>query len=796
MLPEPPVTPPGHPGIPARWTSSAKNGVGTSTTAQSPVWFTLSHGIVNEVYYPRLDQANIRDLGLIVSDGAGFLSEEKRHTVTLIENLSPGVPAYRIVNTCVQGRYRIYKTIFTDPRRACLLQHVRFQALTGSTEDYRVYALISPHILNQGAGNDGWAGNYKGLPMLFAQRNGRVLALANSLGWTAMSCGYVGTSDGWQELHTYQKLNTHYREARNGNIALTGEIDLARGEEFLLVLSFGHSAEEAGMRARLSMQSPWEEALAEYMAGWEDFQSTCRPLADADPNPPDIYRVSTSVLRTHHEKTFPGGLIASLSIPWGFNKGDNDLGGYHLVWPRDQVETAGALLATGATEDALGVLLYLRAVQDADGHWPQNMWLDGTPYWTGIQLDETAFPILLAAALYRDDALKKIDVWPMVRDAAAFLVRQGPVTQQDRWEENEGYSPFTLAVVITGLLAAAGFADRAGESIAAQYFRETADAWNDQIERWTYATGTKLAAKLGIEGYYVRIAPPETTDASPLQGFVPIKNRPLEESLHPAVDIVSPDALALVRFGLRAPDDPRIVNTVKAIDALLKTETATGPVWHRYNHDGYGESEDGSPFDGIGIGRGWPLLTGERAHYELAAGRREEAERLCGAMELTAGQGGLFPEQIWDAPNIPERELNNGHYTGSAMPLVWAHAEFIKLRRSLTDGAVFDMPPHTVQRYLVDKVRSKYFPWRFPPRSPEMPAGLMLRLETLAPARVRWSIDAWANVHDTNSTDTGLGLHVTDLPASTLQAGSEIVFTFYWLEPRTWEGVNFVVKVK
>jgi glucoamylase len=795
---EPSLTPPGHPGIPARWTSSAKNGVGTSTGAQSPVWFTLSHGIVNEVYYPRLDQANIRDIGLIVSDGADFLSEEKRHTVTLIENLSPGVPAYRMVNTCVQGRYRIYKTVFTDPRRACLLQHIRFEVIVGQQEDYRLYALLSPHLRNQGADNDGWAGNYKGLPMLFAQGHGRGLALASSLPWSALSCGYVGYTDGWHELHNYKKLNTRYREARNGNIALTGEIDLKSGCEFLLVLAFGQNADEAGMRARLSLQSPWEDALAEYMAGWEEFQSNCRPLADADPNPPDIYRVSTSVLRTHHEKTFPGGLIASLSIPWGFSKGDNDLGGYHLVWPRDQVETAGALLACGDTQDAREVLLYLRSVQDADGHWPQNMWLDGTPYWSGIQLDETAFPILLADALYRADALGRIEAWSMVRPAAAYLICQGPITHQDRWEENGGYSPFTLAVVIAGLLAAADFAERAGEAAVALYFRETADAWNDQIERWTYATGTKLAAEVGVEGYYVRIAPPpEVADGtSPVKGLVMVKNRSCEECMVPAEELISPDALALVRFGLRAADDPKIRDTVKVVDALLKTETTTGPVWHRYNYDGYGEQEDGSPFDGTGIGRGWPLLTGERAHYELAAGNRVEAERLCGAMELTAGQGGLFPEQIWDTEDIPERELYNGHFTGSAMPLVWAHAEFIKLRRSLTDGYVFDLPPQTVQRYLVEKVKSRYLPWRFTQQSRCIARGLTLRIETHAPARVRWTTDGWKKTQDSDSKDTGVGLHVTDLPTSVLSAGEVVVFTFFWPDSSNWEGVDFSVIIQ
>ena len=321
--------------------------------------------------------------------------------------------------------------------------------------------------------------------------------------------------------------------------------------------------------------------------------------------------MSTAVLKMHQAKLFPGGMIASLSIPWGFSKSDDDLGGYHLVWPRDLVEAAGGLLAAGDVESARQALFYLMCTQEADGHWPQNMWLDGAPYWGGVQMDETAFPILLADALRRMNELGEMDPWPMVRRAASFLACNGPVTQQDRWEEDGGYSPFTLAVEVAALLAAADFADQAGDTQAAGYLRETADAWNTSIERWTYVTSDDLARELGVEGHYVRIAPPEVADAaSPAGGFVPIKNRPAGESTAPCDHIVSPDALALVRFGLRAPDDPRILNTVKAIDATLKSATATGPIWHRYNGDGYGEHEDGRPFDGTGIGRGWPLLGG------------------------------------------------------------------------------------------------------------------------------------------------------------------------------------------
>lgn len=209
-----------------------------------------------------------------------------------------------------------------------------------------------------------------------------------------------------------------------------------------------------------------------------------------------------------------------------------------------------------------------------------------------------------------------------------------------------------------------------------------------------YVTGTELAVECGVAGYYVRVAPPDTADgASPASGFVPIKNRPPGQSQAAATEIVSVDALALVRFGLRAPDDPHIVNTVKVIDRLLKVDLPQGPRFRRYNQDGYGEHADGSPFDGTGIGRVWPLLAAERAHFELAAGRPETATALAKTVELSANDGGMLPEQTWDGPDLPDRELWTGRPSGSAMPLVWAHAEYLKLKRSLLEGRVFDMPP-------------------------------------------------------------------------------------------------------
>lgn len=792
---------PGWPGIPARWTSSAKSGVGTSLGNKSRVWFTLSHGIFNEVYYPRIDQACVRDMGLIVTDGVDFFSEEKRDATTEVHWLADGVPAFRVVNTCRQGRYRIEKKILTDPQRDAVLQQTQFIVQEGNIFNYRLFVLLAPHLGNHGAGNTGWVDEYKGIPMLFAERDGNALALACSSPWRKRSVGFVGFSDGWLDLSTHKQMTCEYTRAEDGNVALTAEIDLGAGNgEFMLVLGFGRNAAEAGNRARAALQDGFDAAQSKYVGKWNRWQERLLHLdKEQKDDRQNFYRVSTAVLRTHEAFNFPGGIIASLSIPWGFSKGDNDLGGYHLAWPRDLVESAGGLLAAGAHEEVRRVLCYLQATQEGDGHWAQNMWLDGTPYWNGIQMDETALPILLVDLARREKALTADDTarfWPMVQQAAAYLVRNGPVSPQDRWEEDPGYSPFTVAAEIAALLAAADLAEMHHEPSIATYLRETADAWYASIDRWMYVTGTDWCRKFNVAGYYVRIASIETEDwVSRFQKCIHVKNIAPGEAGILANHLVSPDALALVRFGLRTADDPRILGTLKLIDALLKVETPQGPIWHRYNGDGYGEHGDGEPFDGTGIGRVWPLLTGERAHFELAADRGSEAQRLQKALESFAGAEGLFSEQTWDAPDLPERELFFGRPSGSAMPLVWAHAEYVKLLRSLHDGRVFDMPPQTVERYLVEKTESLFMVWCFNHKIRILPAGKILRITTPASAIIHWSDDDWNTVHDTTTRDTGLAIHIADLATESLPEGKQVKFTIYWPDTGHWEGTDFFVRI-
>src|SRR6202167_5487364 len=548
---------PGWPGIEPRWTSSAKTGIGTALNLHSRVWFTLSHGILNEVYFPRVDQACLRDFGLIVTGGNGFFSEEKRHCTFKNLPIEPGVPVHELTNTEMQGRYRSEKEVLTDPWRNVVLQKIRFVPLQGKLGDYRLYALLSPHLANAGYGNTGWVGDYKGTHMLFAQRASAALALGCSAPWLKRSVGFVGVSDGWQDLEKHFQMNWEYDRTEDGNIALTGEIDLAAcNGEFILALGFGEMWAEAGQQVISSLLTPYQKTKRDYVSRWRNCQQTLKKL-DQKPREKDLYRTSVAVLRSHESKDFLGGIIASLSIPWGFNKGDEDLGGYHLIWPRDLVESAGGLLAAGAHDDALRVLHYLEATQEAEGHWSQNMWLDGRAYWSGQQMDETAFPVLLVDLLRRESPRcfgNERRWWPMVRKAATFIAINGPVTQQDRWEEDGGYSTFTMAAEISALLIAADIAQAMGQPEPAEFLRHMADTWNFNIERRTYAVNTDLARQIGVEGYYVRIAPPPSGDgvASPLQGFVPIKNRAPGSSERAAVEIVDPDALELVRVCMRA----------------------------------------------------------------------------------------------------------------------------------------------------------------------------------------------------------------------------------------------------
>jgi len=785
---------PGAPGIEPRWTSSAKDGLGTAYSTSSTLWFTLSHGIVNEVYYPHVDLPNTRDLQFLITDGRTFCHEEKRDLDHLIERPEHGTLLYRLTNSDRRRRYRLITEVIGEPHSPVLLLHTRLEILDRKLRgQLRLYALLAPHLKGTGQNNSVRWADVGGRPVFQGGREDVHMVFGCSPGFTRRSVGYAGRSDGWQDLMDNFQMDWEFARAEDGNVAVTGEIDLSGGGEFTLALAFGRTPQSASSNFLQALATPFAQQRDRFVSQWRRARPQSAALTSAGRDAA-LVRLSQCVLLAHEDKLFPGAFVASLSIPWGESMDDRDRGGYHLVWTRDMVQTATALLACGRTESPLRALIWLAAVQRTDGSLPQNSTIDGVPFWQGIQLDEIATPILLAWRLRRAKALRQFDPWTLVSRAAGYLVLQGPVTAQERWEENAGYSPSTLAMVIAGLACAADFARDREDRTAADFLLAYADWLSSRLEGWTVTDRGELLP--GRARHYVRITPadPRSADgtADPNTAVLMVANG---GGPHPARNIVGGDFLQLVRLGVRAATDPLVVDSLAVIDHVLKCDLPQGPCWHRYNHDGYGQKADGGAFDGSGVGGAWPLLTGERGHYELAAGRDPAA--LAAAMAKFANAGDMLPEQVWDAPDLPDGRMARGRPTGSAMPLCWAHAEYLSLLRSRRDGVCFDRVDPAHERYVAQPVAgSPLEVWSFRHPIRQLPAGKKLRIIVAAAAAIRWTDDRWASAREAETAFVGsLQIWFADLPSKPGPGGAAIEFTFFWKDAQSWEGRNFSVAV-
>jgi glucoamylase len=570
----------GSSGIDPRWSHANKDGVGTAYFSASRVWFTTWNGIVTEVYYPRVDRPQIRDLQYLISDGQSFLHAENRELVTKTERMGKHGLGYRICNSDPQGRYTITKEVISDPHLSCILQQTQVTGDPSILSKLQIYALCAPHLDVSGWGNNAYVVESAGRSVLTAERNGTWLALGANIPFTQLSCGYVGKSDGWTDLSNNFQMDWEFDQALNGNVALIGKLDLSGDRrEFTLGLAFGNSLHHAISTLFQSLELPFAQQKQNYEQQWTTICQKILPLEAVSTDRGNLYHTSISLLLAHEDKSYPGAIIASMAIPWGEAKGDEDSGGYHLVWTRDMVSSASSLLAVGDPQTAVRALIYLATNQQEDGGFAQNFWIDGTPYWTGIQLDEVAFPILLAWQLHSQNAIANFDIYPMVIRAANFLVRHGPVTQQERWEEASGYSPSTLASNIAALICAAAFARDRDDPKTAQFLEEYADFLECHLEEWTVTTEGTLVPE--IKQHYIRITPASIDDdcpnENPNHGRLIIKNKaPNERSDFPAKEIVDGGFLQLVRYGIRAPHDPIIVNSVKVIDAVLRAAAKDG----------------------------------------------------------------------------------------------------------------------------------------------------------------------------------------------------------------------------
>ncbi len=758
---------PGGPGIDPTWSSSAKDFV-TSSLGPSRVWATIGRGILNEVYWPTTGRPQIRDLGFIVASESSWW-ELKRLNQYAIETPHPFVPIPTIRHS--GPGFELSVEVLCDNLRDCVL--IRYRLIG---DGFRLYPLLAPRLGVQGRCNDASVG-----PYLFAEHEDRALCLAASGGYSRASAGYVGNSDGWQDFERHGRMTWTFDRAAGGNVALMGELAQSEG---VLALAFGENGTEAQTMALSAIADGFGVIRERVLSDWRRWtlEIPCPGLEDALHHEAHL---SAAVLKMCEDRTFPGAVVASLSVPWGNAR--DDLGGYHLVWARDCVESGFGMLAIGQYDEVRRILAYLIATQAEEGYWNQNFYPGGEPFWKGIQIDEAGFPLLLAAKLSDLGQLDGIcGLGPMVRRAVGFLVRQGPVSPQDRWEENEGISPFTLAVQIAALVASAEFLDDEQER---EFAGSYADFLNERIEDWTYVSGTNLSKKHGVAGHYIRLAP-----KSILEGRlepIPIANAG-GERFHPE-DIVALDFLYLARLGLRRADDPKLAETRRVAEAELGVDTPSGRSYYRYSHDGYGEHPDGSPFDGTGKGRLWPLLTGEAGHFALQAG--EDATPYLEAMLRMTGNYGLIPEQVWDLETVPDSHATPGTPTGSAMPLLWAHSEFLKLIVARDGGRPVELLNSVEQRYAGVKPKAQLWHWRPDVPFAAVPRGRDVRIELPFPFQFHFGFDGWRDVADKDSSPVGFELFGVLLAADLLKPYAQLDFTYRDARQSEWSREDFTIRL-
>jgi glucoamylase len=698
---------PGAPGAKHTWAPADKHGFGTAHQLGSPVWFTLRSASLSEVYYPRVDTPSFRGLQFAVTDGKTFLDRETvdddpQHVepvapgVTAAVSPVPGSLAFRQVTRT--SRWRLTKTWITDPARATVLADVRFESLI--RKPLKVYVLADPAPGDDGNDDRGASGRHE----LVAWDDASATAVQAAPSLRHTTSGYRGTaSDPWTDLQADKRLDGRYDAPAPGNVvqgALTSLTGTHGGRRMTLAIGFGAQPGAARAAAASSLDSGFDRAATHYRAGWARYLASLKkPPSSITGQMRELYRQSLMVLAASEDKQFRGASVAAPNMPWVWatltlEKSERS-GPYHLVWPRDFYHAATAQKAAGDDGAAARAVDYLWRIQKPDGSWWQNTQVDGTPHWTSLQLDEVSLPIVLAWWLGRTSAAD----WAHIQKAADFVVSHGPQTQQERWENQAGWSPNTIATEIAGLICAADVARRNGDAARAGQYRTTADDWQRNVEKWTATSNGPYAPR----PYYVRITKDANPDAGTTYSLGDNFPRPVDQR-----EIVDNSFLGLVLFGAKRWDDRTILNSLQVGDRTsaepLPAMTANGPVWHRFTFGGYGETRTGGDWDIFPtaqrqtLGRAWPLLTGERGEYELLAGRN--ASPYLHTMARTANDGLMLPEQVWDGrPPTGAPGASSGEGTRSATPLAWTHAQFVRLAWSIAAGRPVELPSIVACRY-------------------------------------------------------------------------------------------------
>ena len=733
--------------------------LGTST-----VWATMAHGIFTELYFPAVDQPQVKDFGFLVA-AQGWWREVKRVDSYTLSTPGPALVLPTIVHTSTDpaAAYQLTLQPVVDPVNNAVLIAYDLQG-----DGVSLYPLLAPHLgicqpangpqAGLGADNSGWVDPAD--QTMFAVGSGHYLCLLAAPGFSRAGVGYVGDTDGWTDFNRNTSMTLTYTQAGPGVVALTGEL---AGGSGLLAVGFADSQDAARAAAQASLDAGYPATCAAFTQGWQAWAADLTlPAPTAPAGLADALRQSAVVLRTHADHTVAGALVAGLAIPWG--NVTNDPGGYHMVWCRDGGETALALAVAGYPDEAAATLGYLISQQNpADGSWPRCFFITGTNTRMpgAVQLDEVAFPLLLAGKLAEMGVTLPVGTDDAVRLAAGYLAANGPVSNQDvdRWEENAGASAFTIGLEIVALLVAASRLTGSDQALALAL----ADNWNERLEEFTYIAGDELDQVFGTDGHYVRIGLAGG-------GRVTLGNQPPgAPAFIDAAALVGMEFLYLPRLGLRGPEDKRITDTLTVVEAMIGTDTPSGRTYHRYDIDGYGEWLDGSgwPVRGFGIGRPWPLLAGERGHYDVLTGG--SASTQLQAMLAMRGRGGLLPEQVWDTNPLPWQYLRPGKPTGSAMPLAWAHSELIKLAVAASTGRPAEMLTLVSDRYQHAAVpTSASWFWRDTTPVRALPAGRTLVVAGTGQFTLHYGFDEWnpATIAERAAQPLGLGLFgVTLAPA-------------------------------
>jgi glucoamylase len=712
-----------------------KDCLGTARNTTSKVWYTVANGVLSDVYYPTIDNTNVETLQYVVTDGSTFTDLQTRDMTYTVESLpDSGGMACEVTARAKSGKYRIETQYLTDPGRNALLLRVK---LTPADAGYHLYVRFDPTVNGNGGGGSGNGGadsatidGTTGHPVLVSSDTVTATNAANrdyaqpvyaaldgALG--DATSGFVGApSDGLVQLDESHALTKTSTDATNGNVVQTASVALDEGVG-VLALGFGASQAEAVGAAEGSLGTSFQKTLAAYRQGWKSYDdSLLKPRTEklpgikgADRNRlDDEYYLSANVIKASEDKTFPGAIVASLASPWGqaISAGDpanTYFGSYREVFARDLYEAWTGLVADGDLATARDATLFLfQRQQLPDGSMPRNSLVNGktAPDSFNTQLDECAYPILMADQLGLTDAALYTD---HVKPAANFIVSHGPAFGPERWEEQGGYSPSTIAAEIAGLVAAADLARANGDDASAAVWLGVADDWQRSVKGWTVTTNGPLVPR-----YFIRLS--KTGDPNAAITYNVGNGGPTLDQR----EVVDAGFLELVRLGELSSGDTDVGASLRVVDKAIETTTPSGPGWHRYNGDGYGDgADDGHPWapSGKGTGHLWPALSAERGEQALAAGDAAGAASLLLGMSRFASGVGLIPEQDWELPDLAPSPYGtdptvasigfaDGGPAGSAAPLTWSAASFVRLAGDLAAGKNVVLPDGTYSRYVAN----------------------------------------------------------------------------------------------